>query len=757
MGEVYKARDTRLDRDVAIKIVSEQLATNDDALKLFEREAKAVAALSHPNILDIHDFGNDQGFVYAVMELLEGETLRKYFHRGVIPLQESLETGIAIAQGLSAAHSKGVIHRDLKPENIFLTSDHRIKILDFGLATFQPVLTEQELTQVETESAKIQKVEGTVPYMSPEQLRAEVLDQRTDIFSFGSILYEMSTGKRPFSGKSVADTVSAILKEDPPFEKIPAPLQLVVKKCLKKNREERFHSAQELVSELKTMSQHVALGKISTENEYAKGRWPKTLLLILLLAILLSVVGYYLFTRSKDDIDSIAVLPFVNATGETELEYLSDGLTVSLINSLTDLRKLHVKSRHAVFRYKGKTQDPQVAGRDLGVDGVLTGSVGRRGESLMVNVELVDPASGNQLWGRQFSRPTSDIFALEDDLARSIAKQLSVRLAPESERRLSKRYTENNEAYDLYLRGSFYAGTFREEGLKRSIEYYRKALTLDPQYALAYTGLAHAYFWFTDWYAPSKEVSPLAIDSAHKALEIDDDLADAHGMLALVTFVYQWDWPVAEREFNRALELNPNDARTRAYYAWFLSAMQQKDRATAEAKKAVSTESLSAEVSTIAGLASYLVGQYEDSVQSERHAIQLDPKFTWAYIISGRANEALQRIANAVPELETARNLEPELPEALSTLAHAYAAAGRTADAEKILSELKELSKRRHVAPLDIATVYVGLNDSASALNWLENAYAERSYLMSSIKGLHFFDKLHSEPRFKELLRKLNL
>ena len=760
MGEVYRARDALLEREVAIKILSQHLADDPEALKRFEREAKAVAALSHPNILAIHDFGSDQGLDYAVMELLEGETLRSRLLKSPMSADKTLEIGISIAEGLAAAHSKGVIHRDVKPENIFLTSDGRVKILDFGLARLKPVLSEQERAQVPTQSVETEmsSIKGTIPYMSPEQVRGASLDARSDIFSFGCVLYEMLSSKRAFSGETSADAMSSILKEEPPIKELPLQFHEVVKHCLEKNPEQRFHSAHDLAFALRAVFQETNSAKAPHQKATATIRVSHLYIwIIVALGALLAGIIIYLYPKSSDAIDSLAVLPFSNATGDSELEYLSDGLTMNLINSLTDLRQISVKSKHAVFRYKGRMQDPQVVGRDLGVKGVITGTVGRRGESLMVSVELVDTVTGNQLWGTQLSRPASDIFALEDDIARSIVKELSLRFAPETDRRLSKRYTENSEAYHLYLRGSFYSSTFREEDLKRAIEYYRKALAHDPHFALAYTGLAHAYFWFTDWYAPSKEVSPLSLDASRKALEIDGNLADAHGMLGLVTFIYKWDWPLAEREFVRALELNPKDARTRAYYAWLLVAMHRVDRALAEANKAKENESLSAEVSAVAGLAFYLARQHNQAFQSESHAIYLDPQFTWAYIIRGRTLEAQGRFKEAISDLEQARKLEAELPEALASLGHVYAVAGRTSEARKILAELMQLADRRHVAPLDIAIVYAGLGDHKSALNWLERAYTERSYLMPSIAALHYFNGLHSDPRFQQLLVRMNL
>ena len=439
------------------------------------------------------------------------------------------------------------------------------------------------------------------------------------------------------------------------------------------------------------------------------------------------------------------------------MEYLSDGLTVNLINSLTDLRQVSVKSRSSAFRYKGRADDPQVAGRELGVGGVLTGSLSRREDLLVVAAELVETHTGNQVWGGQFSRKATDLFALEDEISRSIVSTLALRLTAEQERRLSRRYTDNIEAYHLHLQGSFHAATFREEGLRRAIDYYRRALALDPNYALAYTGLAHAYFWFTDWYAPSKEVSPLAIEAARKALEIDEGLADAHGMLALVTLIYAWNWPAAENEFLRALELDPANARVRAYYAWLLVALGREERAVAEAGRAQQSESLSAEVHCVAGLVLYLARRNELAVAAELRAIELDPNFTWAYLTMGRALLAQGRLGDALPRLERARMLEPTLPEALAALGGAQAVAGKKSAAQASLEELARLAGQRHVAPFDFATLHAALGEWDRAMDWLEKAYLERSYLMPSMGVLPELDGLRDEPRFQALLRRMEL
>ncbi len=776
MGVVYRGEDPRLGRPVAVKVLAERFADDPEALARFLTEARAASALNHPGICTVYDVGVHEGQPYLVMELLRGRTLDAVVADGPLPVESCLELGVQLTDALAAAHAAGVVHCDIKPGNLVLT-EHGLKILDFGLATALRADTAAlTTTRVASDSASpgTRRVMGTLPYMSPEQVRGEAVDARTDVFSCGATLYEMATGRRAFGGSTVEVIVDALLRRDPVHAseidpRLPDVLSPLLAGALAKDRAERYASMSDLRTDLVRLRRELGVGAAPTpphpdarHQPSRPGARTRRVALGIGGAALAGLLAWTQWDRwwpgpARRAVGSIAVLPFTNATGDAEMEYLSDGLTVRLINTLADVGSLQVKSRAAAFRYKGRTDDPRVLGRELQVDALLTGSVTRRGDRLVVDAELVDVASGNQSWGDQFSGNRADVFALEDDIARGIAKELALELAPEAEQRYSRRYTRNLRAYELYLRGVHLAGTFRREGLERAIALYREALALDPQYALAYTGLAHAFFWFTDWYAPSQEVSPPALEAARRALEIDDGLSDAHAMLGLVTLVYVWDWGAAEQAFQRALALDAADARTRAYHAWLLSALGRREDAASEALRAQQIDPSSLEAATVAALALYLARRYDQAAHLARTVVQADPSLTWAHITLGRALQAGGRLAEGLPLLERAVQLEPALSEALAALGHAYAEAGRPDDARAILGRLRELATTQYVSPLDFATVHAGLGERREALDWLERAYERRAYLMPFIDALPFFDGLDADTRFETLLGRLNL
>jgi len=541
MGEVYRARDSRLGREVAIKVLPEHLAGNPRALARFEREARAVAALSHPNILAIHDFGAQEGVVYAVTELLEGETLRARLERSPLGWRKAVEVGVALADGLAAAHAKDITHRDLKPENIFLTSDGRVKILDFGLARAGPA-TPDDQTEPGT-------VLGTVGYMSPEQVRGEPADARSDIFALGCVLYEMVAGQRAFRRPTAPETMTAILNDDPApvGREVPPELDRVIAHCLEKSPPQRFQSAHDVAFALRAMR----------EPAVAMPR-PRRWVIRAVLALLPVAGFFYWLNRPAGAIDSLAVLPFVNAVGDPNAEYLSDGITENLINTLSQLPQLRVTARTLAFRYKGPQVDPQKAGRDLHVRAVLTGRVMERDGALNVQADLVNVDDGSQLWGRQYSRKFSDILTLQEEIAREVSEKLHLKPTVEQQKRLAKRSTENVEAYQLYLKGRYYWNRRTEQTLKRSVEYFQQAIDRDPGYALAYAGLADCYSVYSVYQVESpRESGPKAKAAATKALEIDDTVSEAHASLAYTKMHYERDWAGAEREFLRSNRTRP--------------------------------------------------------------------------------------------------------------------------------------------------------------------------------------------------------
>jgi len=758
MGEVYRARDPRLNREVAIKVLPQRLAANPEALVRFEREAKAVAALSHPNILALYDVGAEQGISYAVTELLEGQTLRSRVERSAITWRKAVEIGMAVADGLAAAHTKGIIHRDLKPENIFLTSDGRVKILDFGLARWRPSTSPEEEGAAPTETQE-GAILGTVGYMSPEQVRGERADAPSDIFSLGCVLYEMVAGRRAFARETAAQTMVAILESQPPElrdseKQIPAELDRLITHCLEKNPLERFHSAHDLGFALRAIS-----GTSSTAGPGQAGGLSHSVWIAAGLAMLLAGAALYWLYGSRKAIDSLAVLPFVNVGADPNTEYLSDGITENLINSLSQLPKLRVVPRTLAFSYKGREADPRKVGRDLNVRAVLMGRVVQRGDSLNIQTELVDVAEVSQLWGQQYNRKLSDIIVIQGEISKAVSEKLRLRPTGEEQKRLAKRYTENPEAHQLYLKGRYYIWNRRTPGLlKRAVEYFQQAIEKDSGYALAWAGLADCYALYSVYSVlPPREAAPKAKEAAGQALAVDETLAEAHAALGYVKTTYDWEWPSAEREFKRAIELNPNYATAHIWYAGYLEATGRLDEAVAEAKRAQEVDPLSLIVSALAGRAFYFGRRYDQAIEHLRKTIEMDPNFPRAHWFLGMAYEQVGRHEEAIAESQKALSLSEGEPELLGLLGQVYAVSGKRAEAQKVLAELKDLSRRRYVAPIDIARVYVGLGDKAQALEWLEKAYEDRSFNLAWIKVWPWLDSLRGEPRFQDLLRRMGL
>jgi serine/threonine protein kinase len=599
MGDVYRARDTRLDRDVAIKVLPERVARDAEARMRFEREAKAVAALTHPNILAIHDYGSEDGAAFSVTELLEGETLRRRINSGPIPWRKAAEIGAAIADGLAAAHAKGIIHRDLKPENIFLTTDGRVKILDFGIAQLvraePPPSDDVDPSSLPTAPLKTEpgSVIGTAGYMAPEQLRGEGVDARTDIFSLGALLYEMTTGRPAFIRGTVIDSLSAILTDNPDVftlsEKlIPYELARVIQRCLEKKREERFQSARDLSFALRAVGTSTALSfEAPEERRRRRLVWGGIALALIAIAAAYmafrnSFIGELSIVRNPPPrtFNSIAILPFVNATGDHEAEYLSDGITETLINTLAQVPGLRVMSRTSVFHYKSKPANPVSVGKELRVSAVVVGRIETIGDKLVVSAELVDSSDNALIWGNRYQTARSDIFAVQDSLASEIAQMLRLQLGGREQQLLTKHHTADARAYELYLKGRFQWNKRNAEGMYRAIEFFNQAIEIDPQYALAYAGIADCYNLLDIWAnLPTSETFPRAKAAAQKALSIDDQLAEAHTSLAYAIHTYEWDWNAAEYEYKRAIELNPNYATARQWYAEFLTATKRFDEA----------------------------------------------------------------------------------------------------------------------------------------------------------------------------------
>jgi len=759
MGEVYRARDTRLDRDVAVKILPEELAENPEALRRFEREAKAVAALSHPNILAIHDFGTEQSLSYAVMELLEGETLRARLTRSALGWREAVEVGIPIAEGLAAAHARGIIHRDLKPENIFLTRDGQVKILDFGIARVKQAVSPDSETVTST-ATKPGTVMGTIGYMSPEQVRGEVADAPSDIFSFGSVLYEMVAGRRPFAGATATEMMAAILRDDPPAltvsgQAAPAELERVIRHCLGKRPEERYQSARDLAFDLKaTLS-----GGSITAPARARRRTPVAVWLgaaVVGLLLMITLLLYLTVWREKA-IDSLAVLPLVNASGNAEMDYLSEGIAESLINSLSQLPQLkRVIARSTMSSYKGKEVDPRQVGQELNVRAVFTWKMTQRGDDLIIGAELVNAADGARLWGEQYSRKLKNVMEAQVEIARRISEKLRLELTGEQEKRLTKHYTENPEAYQLYLKGRYHLTLTTEAELKKAVEYFQQAIYLDPNYALAYAGLADAYQFISGSYLPVEEAMPMAQAAARKALELDETLAEAHAALAGTKMAFGWEWAEAEREFRRAIELNSGYALAHNYYGILLVDLGRFDEAQAQMNRARELDPLSPFVQVGAVWPVYFARQYDQAIEQLRKIAAWNPEFANAYINLGWAYTHKGMYEEAIAALNKAKSLS-DFWLISAHLGYVYSRAGKRDEARNVLAELQARAAREHISDYGLAVVHVGLGEKDQAFAALEKAFEARDDFLSFLKVEPLFDELRSDPRFTDLLRRMNL
>jgi len=743
MGEVYRARDKRLGREVAIKVLPDLYASNPDRRARFEREAKAVAALSHPNILAIHDYGTDGNVTYAVMELLEGETLRGRLAKGPLPWREAVEIGAAIAEGLAAAHAKGIIHRDIKPENLFLTADGRMKILDFGLARVAiPASTELETgPQIPAETAS-GAIMGTVGYMSPEQLRSLPFDARTDLFALGCVLYELVAGKRLFQRRTAAETAAAILHDEaPPLGSIgtdlPPEVEGLIGHCLAKETGKRVASARDLA---------FALHALLTGTDPSAPQPPTTL------------YRPKPPRRRRQAIPSLAVLPLANTNLDPDKEYLSDGIAEGIINLLSQLPGLRVISRNTTFRCKGSDVDAQEVGRALKVRAVLTGQLFQRDDRLVIKMELVDVKDGSLLWGEHYNRKMSDILVVEKAITQEIAEKLRLRLTGEQKRRLSRPTTHNAEAYQCYLKGRHHWNKRTAEGLKKSIKLFEQAIDIDPTYALAYTGLADAYLNLGGWgHLPFREAYPRAKAAATKALAIDENLAEAHVSLAMVLKEYDWDWPGASREYERAIELNPNNAIAYQWFGEYLAAVGRTQESIAALLRAIDLDPLSLIIhATLGRHGYYFARQYDQAIAQLRKTLDMDDNFWVAHLWLGWIYATIDRLPEALAELQTARRLDNNL-EIVAALGYAYGRAGRRLEGQQVLDELQQLSRTRYVSPMLGALIATGMGEYNQALGWLKQAYADRAQMMSELKAEPAFDPLREDPRFAELLRLVGL
>jgi serine/threonine-protein kinase len=764
MGVVYKAEDTRLGRPVALKFLSDALSRDPQAVERFQREARAASALNHPHICTVYDIGEFAGRKFIAMELLQGSSLQQQITGRPLPTDRVLDLAIQLTDALDAAHRRNIVHRDIKPANIFVTERGEAKLLDFGLATAPSASagpTEAHLTDTGV-------IPGTLAYMSPEQVRGDALDSRTDLFSLGAVLYEMTTGQQAFPGATSGTIQEAILNREPLAAgrvnpALPTRLEEIVNKALEKDRALRYQSASEMRADLQRLKRDTSSAHAPRSAPTVAGRpwWRRPVALgagLIAIAILTAAGLKMTLAGRGAAIDSIAVLPFVNASGNPDTEYLSDGITESLINDLSQLPTLRVAARSTVFRYKGNEIDPQKAGRDLGVRAVLSGRLLQRGDTLVVSTELMDVTDGSQLWGGQYNRKTADVFALQDELSTEISEKLRLRLTREDRQRLTKRHTANAEAYQMYLRGRYYWNKRSPEGLQKAIEYFNRAVDADPAYALAYAGLADTYnaiSFFT--VLPPRDSMPKAKAAAARALDIDPDLAEAHISLAYTSFTFDWNWPEATRHIEQALALNRGAVRDSSSYAFYLTVAGRFDEAIRVSKEAVDRDPLSASASHTYAVQLGLARHIDEAIAECRRTIEIDPNFAVAHDVLGALLSETGLYREALTENEKAVALNPLSPMFKAFLGYTRARMGQADAARRLLEELQSASAQRYTPALASAVVYVGLGDRDQALAWLEKAYAERYTRLAYLRREVVWDPLRADPRFQDLARRIGL
>ncbi|HSE97342.1 MAG TPA: protein kinase [Blastocatellia bacterium] len=776
MGEVYLAEDTRLGRRVALKILPPLVQDDAERTSRFLREARAASALRSPNAAAIYDIGEHEGTRFIAMEYVEGELLSRRIERGRVPVIEAIDVARQVADALDEAHSMGIVHRDIKSSNLIISERGLVKVLDFGIAKMTDSSDEAAGRTITLDPMTAPgAVLGTIAYMSPEQARGMIVDGRSDIFSLGIVLYEMLAGRRPFEGETSPDVLVAILEKDPPplsryLPQSPARLEAIVAKALRKDRSMRYQTAGEMAADLKGLKQeleHEYRSGYTTRADSSSGAAavrPEHTLTRLMNDSGTDASGSgsqrlpARRRRARKTIDSIAVLPLSNPAADAQTEYLSDGITESIINSLSRLPKLRVMARSTVFRYKGQETDAQRVGEELGVRAVMTGRVVQMGDRLVIGTELVDVSDGSQLWGEQYNRELSDIFALQDEIAKDIFENLRLKVASRAKKQPERRPTASVQAYELYLKGRYHWNLWTEDGFYKAIEFYEKALEKDADFALAHAGLSDAYgaLWYCN-FMTGEQALPKAKEAALRALELDDTLAEANLSLADTYFFYEWDWEKAGQLFRRAIELNPGFALGHQFYAIYLIAQERLDEGIAEMRKARDLDPLSLLVNSGLGLAYFFGRRYEEAIAQFRKTLELDQDFMLAheglgsaYAQIGMADKAFEEFLKMIPQWSGSLEMIPAFKEA-------YAESGMEGFWRKWLEFSSELSKRAYLSPYYMALVYGRLGERDRAFECLDRAYEERNGMLVHIRVDPRLESLRDDPRYDDLLRRMGL
>jgi serine/threonine-protein kinase len=816
MGEVYLAQDTSLNRRVALKVLPADVASNQDRMRRFKQEATAAASLNHPNIAHIYEIGQTNDLNFIAMEYVAGATLRDKMHKEHEHLSRLLRTLQHVAEGLAKAHDAGIVHRDLKPDNIMITSDGHAKILDFGLAKLiEPPTTTDSVPSGEEPTILQQHstpglILGTLGYMSPEQAQGKTkeIDHRADIFSFGCILFEAITGQRPFTGKDHIEVLNKVIREPAPLvttlnPNAPLDLQRIVRRCLAKDPDERYHNIKDVAIELKEVRRDIedvesTVPPVSSAGSEARTIWksdttrlqsqPATTespdssatrassaefivnelkrhktatiagAVLILIAAAAAVFGIRSYMHARDTevaVESIAVIPFANQNKDPGVDWISDGLTESIINNLTQLPNLKVIARSSVFRYKGRETDPIAVGKELGVRAVLTGRLMQHGDSMLISAELIDIRDNKQLWGEQYERRLIDMLAVQREIAREITNNLRPTLSGVEQARMDKEFTANSEAYQLYLKGRYYWNKRTPSDLQKSVPFFEQAIEKDPNYALAYSGLADAYALIPGYSnEQAREWMPKAKEAALKALSLDDSLAEAHASLGQIIDYYDYDFVTGEKELRRAIELNPNYASAHQWLAEHLSALKRNEEGLAEIRRALDLDPLSVIINRNYANALLDGRRYDEAIVQYKKTLELDPNFITTHFFLGRAYESKGMYDEAVAEYSKAQELAGVPAEAIKNLQRRYAQSGFRAYVEM---NVEQTISQRTTSPFVLAGFYARLNRTDETLALLDKGYEQRDFRMMFLSVSPEFDGMRSDPRFKELVRRIGL
>jgi serine/threonine protein kinase/Tfp pilus assembly protein PilF len=810
MGEVYQAQDLHLERKVALKVLHAEIAEDEERVRRFVQEAKAASALNHPNILTVYEIGHFEKSRYIATELIKGENLRDRLRAEPLTLPETLDIASQVAAALNAAHEAGIVHRDIKPENIMLRDDGLAKVLDFGLAKLTEKKSEaislEDTTRVQTLPGLVM---GTVLYMSPEQARGKEVDARSDIWSLGVLIYEMCARRTPFAGETTSDAIASILTKDaaPLNAETPSELQRIIKKALQKRPDERYQTVKDLQLDIKNLKREIEFSEQLersqipgvTKQPYVKtngideavtvmqpadastlkslsgqssairtqtGKMKRSRLAIAFALIVLVAtigVGSWFATKSggAKQIESIAVMPFVNESGNADVEYLSEGMTDTLIGSLSQLPNLNVKARSLVYRYKNKDIDPRTIGKDLSVQALLNGRVVQRGDDLRLYLELVDAQTGDRIWGDQYNRKQADLVSLQSEIALDVSQKLQSRLSGSDEKKLTKKYTENAEAYQLYLRGRFFLNRRTSESLQKAIEYFNQAIAVDPNYALGYAGLADTYLLLglpdaiTGALSPQDSL-PKARTAAEKALQIDNSVAEVYYSLGQVRSK-EHDWSGAESAFEQGIRLGPNYPIGHLYYAVYLASLGKQAEAAKEIRRAQELDPLSLPINCSVVYVLYFGRQYDEAIAVGKKTLEMDPTFALAHQRLGMAYVQKKMYAEAIAEFKQAATNSNDAPLAIVSLGYAYAMSGNNKEALRVLAELKDISQRRYVSAYSVATIYAGLGEKEQAFQWLQKANDERNTEIVFLKVDPRLDPLRDDPRFQDLVKRVGI